>query len=79
MGEVFIKGSLMRFKEWLKEKTDLTQKDFVDMDELKMGIEVEKEHTNDVELAKQIALDHLKEVPDYYTRLKKMEKEAGVK
>lgn len=41
-----------------------------------MGIEVEKEHTDDEEIAKRIALDHLKEFPDYYTRLKKMEDEA---
>ena len=50
-----------------------------DANELKMGIEVEKEHTDDEDLAKKIAKDHLAEVPDYYTRLKKMEKEAGVK
>jgi len=53
--------------------------DEVDPKELAMGIEVEKEHTDTVELAEEIALDHLAEIPDYYTRLKKMEKEAGVK
>ncbi len=41
--------------------------------ELSMGIDVEKEHTSDESVAKEIALDHLKELPDYYTRLKKME------
>ena len=50
----------------------------VDPDELAMGIEVEKEHTSDEEIAKKIALDHLAEIPDYYTRLKAMEAEAGV-
>ena len=44
--------------------------------ELKMGIEVEKEHTDKPEIAKKIAKDHLSEFPDYYTRLKKMEDEA---
>jgi hypothetical protein len=38
--------------------------------ELKMGIEVEKEHTSDVALATKIAMDHLKEDPKYYTKLK---------
>ena len=41
--------------------------------ELKMGIEVENEHTSQVELAKSIAKDHLDEYSDYYTRLKIME------
>lgn len=41
--------------------------------QLKMGIEIEKEHTDDSEEAAKIALDHLKEDPDYYTKLKKME------
>lgn len=55
----------------------------VDPKELKMGIEIEKEHSKvvkgDPKKIRQIALDHLKELPDYYTRLKKMEKEGGVK
>lgn len=44
--------------------------------ELEMGIDVEKEHTNDPRMAERIAKDHLAEIPDYYTRLKKMEDEA---
>lgn len=47
-----------------------------DPKELKKGIKIEMEHTNDPDLAKEIAMDHLKEIPDYYTRLEKMEKEA---
>ena len=43
-------------------------------EQLKIGIEVEKEHTPDEELAKKIAMDHLTEMPDYYTKLKEMEK-----
>lgn len=46
--------------------------------EIQMGIKVELEHTDDKKLAKEIALDHMMEMPDYYTKLKKMEKEAGV-
>jgi len=37
---------------------------------------VEKEHTSDTGSAKKIAMDHLDEIPDYYTRLKTMEDKA---
>ena len=43
------------------------------MSQLKMGIEVELEHTTDRAVAHEIALDHLNELPDYYTRLKEVE------
>lgn len=48
----------------------------VDPEELKKGIEVEYEHTSDRDTAKRIALDHLAEIPDYYTRLAKMEQQG---
>lgn len=51
----------------------------IDDEELKRGIEVEMEHTTSPAISRRIALDHLAEIPDYYTRLDKMEKEAGVK
>jgi hypothetical protein len=38
--------------------------------ELRMGIRVEMEHTEDMDKAKKIALDHLAENPFYYTALK---------
>lgn len=38
------------------------------------GMEVEMEHTSDPKVALEIAMDHLVELPDYYTRLEKMEK-----
>lgn len=50
--------------------------DDADPDELKLGIEIEMEHTSNPVMAKRIALDHLSEIPDYYTRLKAMEAEA---
>ena len=43
----------------------------VDPEELKMGIEVEYEHTKDKKIAEKIALDHLAENPHYYSLLKK--------
>jgi hypothetical protein len=45
--------------------------------QLKIGIKVEMEHTNDKGKAREIAMDHLWEDPKYYTKLKKIEtKEA---
>jgi len=44
-----------------------------DTKQLKMGIKVEKEHTDCPKMAKAIAKDHLAECADYYTRLAKME------
>lgn len=46
--------------------------------QLKLGIQSEHEHTNDKDLAADIALQHLDEIPDYYTRLKKMETKESV-
>jgi hypothetical protein len=44
--------------------------------QLDMGAPIEHEHTNNQKLAVEIALQHLDEIPDYYTRLKKMEASA---
>jgi hypothetical protein len=44
--------------------------------QLKIGEPIEHEHTQDHNLARNIALQHLDEIPDYYTRLKKMETSA---
>lgn len=37
------------------------------------GVNVEMEHTNNKKIAKEIAMDHLYEDPNYYTKLKKIE------
>ena len=47
-------------------------------EQLKLGIEIEYEHTSNPVISERIALDHLAEISDYYTRLKKMEEDAGV-
>lgn len=58
-----------------------------DLEQFRMGLGVELEHgshfgdeTNvtkdDPHFTGRIAWAHLKEIPDYYTRLEKMEKEA---
>jgi len=41
--------------------------------QLKKGIAVEREHTSDPEIAKEIAMDHLTEDPKYYEKLAKIE------
>ena len=42
--------------------------------QLEAGITVEKEHTTKHDVAEEIALDHLNEDPEYYIKLKKIEK-----
>jgi len=59
----------------------------VKLEEFTKGVSVELEHgtkypetnvtKNDKESTGKIAWAHLKEFPDYYTRLKKLEKKAG--
>lgn len=60
----------------------------VDPDQFRRGLEVEFEHGSrdpqtdvthdDAQLTGKIAWAHLKEFPDYYTRLERLETEAGV-
>ena len=39
--------------------------------QLKLGMKVEMEHTNDSKKAREISTDHIWENPNYYTKLKK--------
>ena len=67
------------------EKLGIDWSEF-DVEQYRMGLDVELEHgtvdphtnvTNDDSIMTgKIALAHLNEFPDYYTRLDKMEKEA---
>lgn len=52
---------------------DVDKKDL--QKQLDMGIKVEQEHTSDKKLAEEIALDHLKEDPKYYDKLKEVEED----
>ena len=54
------------------ESKNDSDEDF-DPKQLEMGTKVEKEHTDDERAAREIAKDHLREHPKYYTYLKKME------
>lgn len=59
---------------------DIAKKHKVSVESIKQQIEkgkkIELEHTNNDEKAEEIAMDHLEEIPDYYDRLEKMEKDA---
>jgi hypothetical protein len=58
---------------------DGKSKDFkgsYDSKQLEMGIKVEMEHTTNKKISERISKDHLAEIPDYYARLEKMEKDA---
>ncbi len=56
---------------------DISKKHKVNIEALKKqftkGIRVEMEHTDDEQVAKEIALDHLYEDPRYYSKLSKIE------
>jgi hypothetical protein len=70
------------------EKLGITWKDY-NLEQFRMGMDVELEHgkrnkktnvTNDNSLLTgKIALAHLNEFPDYYTRLERLEKQADKK
>jgi len=50
-----------------------------DSEQLRKGIKVELEHTDNPKIAKEIAKDHLKEFPRYYDALEEMEKKLKKK
>jgi hypothetical protein len=60
--------------------------DAVDLEQFRQGLAVELEHgtsdpitnvtNDDLEVTAKIAWAHLKELPDYYTRLEKLEHEV---
>ena len=67
-----------------KSPEELAKKHGVSLKEIQrqveMGTKVEFEHTSDKKLARITALQHLDELPNYYTKLKKMEtqKESSI-
>jgi hypothetical protein len=48
---------------------DQTPTNQIDPIQLSTGIQIEMEHTNDLDIAKEIAMDHLTEDPKYYSKL----------
>lgn len=81
---------LMKTANLIKEGLDkptlnveqLAKKHSVDIKQIKAqlakGIGVELEHTSDRATAKEIALDHLAEFPDYYDRLERAEAKESI-
>ena len=67
--KVTVKKDLNEGKKKRKPKAELHPNQ-IHPQELRMGIKVELEHTDDLDKAKKIALDHLAENPFYYTALK---------
>lgn len=71
--------------KWIGEQIGIDWNKY-DIGQFKMGLEVELEHgivnpvtnvtNDDLTMTAKIALAHLNEIPDYYTRLKKMEADA---
>lgn len=71
--------------KWAGEQIGIDWQEY-DIEQFRMGLEVELEHglidpvtnvtNDDLTMTAKIALAHLREIPDYYTRLKKMEAEA---
>ena len=72
---------MKQFKDFLDKKTpsleDIANKFHKSMkymkNQLANGVKIEKEHSSDEKIAREIALDHLNERPDYYEKLKKVE------
>lgn len=65
----------MKYRDFFSEdilsggKGDETNPVNLDQEELKLGINVEMEHTKEPRLAREIAIDHLTEDPKYYSKL----------
>ncbi|MDB4330304.1 hypothetical protein N9948_01135 [bacterium] len=86
--KVLIKKVLAKLTKKVKDKlpgglADKSPDSDFDPKQLAKGIEIELEHVKDPDLAKEIAKDHLTEIPNYYlmedgsSRLDVMEEEAN--
>jgi Protein of unknown function (DUF5661) len=67
--EIDLMGKQTASFDAIRAKHDISYKDLVV--QLAKGIKIEKEHTGNIALAREIALDHLTELPDYYDMLEK--------
>ena len=72
------KALFRRYSKYIMKMKGMQKlrKSKVDPKQLKMGIKIEYEHTSDKKVAEKIALDHLAEIPNYYTLLTEMESKA---
>lgn len=65
-----------QIKGGLSEGVDVSK---FNPEQVRKGIAVEMEHTNDPKIAREIAYDHLTENPKYYDALEKIEKSNVIK
>lgn len=62
------------------KSSDITKENIKNiLNQLVMGIDVEMEHTDDPKKAYEIAMDHLFELPDYYSKLSTIEEKFASK
>lgn len=70
---VDIKNFKDRIKGGLADEKAITN---YDLGQLLEGIKYERQHTTDNLLALELAMDHLETIPDYYTRIARLEWEC---
>lgn len=66
-GEAYIASRDLASGKHLPGSTSRVPEDF-DAESLRLGTEMEMEHTSDAQIAQSIAMDHLAEDPDYYAK-----------
>lgn len=71
--QVDIKNFKDRIKGGLADGKAITD---YDLGQLIEGIKYERQHTTDNLLALELAMDHLETIPDYYTRIARLEWEC---
>ncbi len=71
--QVDIKNFKDRIKGGLADGKAITN---YDLAQLLEGIKYERQHTTDNLLALELAMDHLETIPDYYTRIARLEWEC---
>ena len=71
--QVDIKNFKDRIKGGLADGKSITD---YDLGQLLEGIKYERQHTTDNLLALELAMDHLETIPDYYTRIARLEWEC---
>jgi len=71
--QVDIKNFKERIKGGLADGKAITN---YDLGQLLEGIKFERQHTTDNLLALELAMDHLETIPDYYTRIARLEWEC---
>ena len=75
MAESSVKNYINEYMVGVAEKEDF-EVDDANEKQIELGLEVEQEHTPNPSIAKEIVMDHLAEIQNYYTLLESMEDKA---